>query len=173
MGSIVELDTRPARLRRDQADALKQALLPFVDDLPEHVRPLLVAIDRQTSTSNRWTFVMLSPDQNDLVVNYLASNSSRPVVAMRLWALCFRHLDLDTGEIRLTRGEIAASLSERVEHVSRIMGELSRFGAISRRHDKGRVAYFMNPRVGTHLAGKARDDAQASAPLLRLIEKDC
>lgn len=172
MAKIVELDTRPARLRRDQADALKQALLPFVDELPEHVRPLLAVIDRQTSTANRWTFVMLSPDQNAAVVDYLTSKSTRPLVAVRLWALCFRHLDIDTGEIRLTRDEIAATLSERVENVSRIMTELSRIGAISRKHDKGHVAYFMNPRVGTHLAGKARDEAQKSAPLLRLIEND-
>ena len=89
---------------------------------------------------------------------------------MRLWALCFRHLDMDTGEIMRSRDQLAKSLGERVEHISRIMGELSRFGAISRRHDKGRVSYFMNPRVGTHLAGKAREDAQAEAPLLRLIE---
>jgi hypothetical protein len=28
----------------------------------------------------------------------------------------------------------------------------------------------MNPRVATHLAGRERDDAQAEAPLLKLME---
>jgi hypothetical protein len=59
------------------------------------------------------------------------------------------------------------------------MTELVDFGAISRRRVKvagmrgqGVVRYFMNPRVATNLAGQARDEAQKSAPLLRLIEKD-
>jgi hypothetical protein len=33
------------------------------------------------------------------------------------------------------------------------------------------VHYFMNPRVATHLSGKERDEAQATAlPLLTLME---
>lgn len=177
MATIIQLDTRPARLRQDQADALRQALLPFAGDLADHVRPLLAAIDRHTATRNRWTFVMLSPSQNAAVVNFLATHSSRPIVALRLWALTFEHLDMETGEIMLTRDQIAERIGERTEHISHIMTELVDFGAISRRRVKvagmrgqGAVHYFMNPRVGTHLAGKARDDAQSAAPLLRLID---
>ena len=33
----------------------------------------------------------------------------------------------------------------------------------------GMVRYFMNPNVATHLAGKARDEAQAAAPKLRVV----
>ena len=53
------------------------------------------------------------------------------------------------------------------------MGELATIGAISRRREKvagmrgpGLVRYFMNPKVGTHLTGAARDKAQTdSAPV--------
>jgi hypothetical protein len=178
MGAIVNLRTKPDRLREDQAEVLRQALLPFEDgDLAPHVRGLIVHIARQTGSRTRWTFVMLSPDQNAAVVNYLAAHSSRPVIAMRLWALCFRYLDIETGEIMLRRDEIASAVGEQPANVSTIIGELVEFGAISRRREKvggmrgpGLVRYFMNPNVATHLAGKERDDAQADAPLLRLIE---
>jgi hypothetical protein len=33
------------------------------------------------------------------------------------------------------------------------------------------VRCFMSPRTGTHLTGKAREDAQNDAPLLRLVEQ--
>ena len=63
------------------------------------------------------------------------------------------------------------------EDISRLMGELERIGAISRRREKvagmrgrGRAVYFMNPSVGTHLAGAARDKAQAEAPRLQLVD---
>jgi CRP-like cAMP-binding protein len=177
MGAIVQLKTRPDRLRQDQADLLRQALLPFEDQMPEAVRSLIGHLDRQTASRNKWTFVMLSPDQNAIVVDYLADHSKRPLVAVKLWALCFKHLRTDTGEIMLTREEIAEKLGQRAPEVSEMMTELVEFGAIIRKRQKvggmkgpGMVHYFMNPRVATHLAGKERDEAQSDAPLLRLIE---
>jgi hypothetical protein len=175
--TIFRLRTRPDRLRADQAETLRQALLPFAaGELAVHVRTLIGHISRQTAARNKWTFVMLSPAQNGAVVNYLAGNSTRPIIAMRLWALCFEHLDMDTGEIMLTRDQIAEYLSQQPDTISEIMSELVKFGAISRRREKiagmrgqGAVHYYMNPRVATHLAGAERDEAQSSAPLLRLV----
>jgi CRP-like cAMP-binding protein len=173
--AIIELQTKPERLREDQAAALRQALLPFEPHMPDAVRSLISHIDRSTSARNRWTFVMLSPAQNGAVVDYLATKSSRPVVAMRLWALCFQHLNQDTGEVMLSRDQLASLIGDQPTHVSRIMSELVAFGAISRRREKvagmsgpGVVKYFMNPRVATHLAGREREVAQAAAPQLRL-----
>ncbi|MDE8343997.1 MAG: hypothetical protein POG24_09280, partial [Acidocella sp.] len=73
--TITTLQTRPDRLRADQAEQLRQALLPFADDMPDAVRDLRRHIDRQTASRKRWTFVMLSPSQNAAVVNYIAANS--------------------------------------------------------------------------------------------------
>lgn len=177
MGAIVPLKTRHDRLRQDQAEVLRQALLPFEDDMPDAVHALIGHIDRQTASRNRWTFVMLSPEQNAVVVDFLAEHSKRPIVALKLWALCFKHLRNDTGEILLSREEIAEKLRQRADEVSEMMSELSDFGAIIRKRERvagmrgpGRVRYFMNPRVATHLSGKERDEAQAEAPLLRLME---
>jgi CRP-like cAMP-binding protein len=176
---IVELQTKPKRMRADQADRLRQALLPFEEELPEQVvRDLRHHINRLTSSRNKWTFVMLSPEQNAAVVNWLVEHSGRPLVAVRLWALCFEHLDEETGEIHHRREQIAESLGVDPDDVSRIMSELVKMGAIIRRRERiaglrgpGPVRYFMNPRVATHLAGTARDLAQAEAPtLLTLLE---
>ena len=175
--TIHALKTRPDRLRQDQAEQLRQALLPFEEAMPEAVKTLIGHIDRQTASRNKWTFVMLSPSQNRIVVDYLADHSARPLVALKLWALCFDHLRTDTGEILLTREEIAEKLGQRAQEISEMMTELEGFGAIIRRRQRvagmkgpGMVHYFMNPRVATHLSGQERDQAQADAPLLRLME---
>lgn len=148
--------------------------------MPDQVSQLIGQIDRKTAARNGWTFVMLSPSQNAAVVSYLAEHSDRPVVAMRLWAMCFEHLRNDTGEIMLRRDEIAEKLKEEPGTISRIMGQLEQIGAIIRRRERvggmrgpGLVRYFMNSVVGTHLTGVARDNAQADAPpgpLLRIMD---
>jgi hypothetical protein len=79
---------------------------------------------------------MLSPAQNAAVVNYLAKNSSRPLVAVRLWALCFEYLDMQAGEIMLRRDEIADAVGKQPKNVSTIIGELVKCGMVSRRREK-------------------------------------
>ena len=174
---LVKLRTKADRLKTDQAEQLRQLVLDF-PDLPQRaVGELIATIDRQTAYRSGWTFVMISPEQNAAVVDWLSRNSGRPLVAMRLWAVLFSNLRTDTGEIVQTRDELAELVGETPNHVSEIMGELATIGAISRRREKvagmrgpGLVRYFMNPKVGTHLTGAARDKAQTdSAPLLALI----
>lgn len=177
---VVRLRTRVDRLRGEQAAQLRQHLLAYAEraGLPQRaVGQIVATIDQQTASENGWTFVMLSPADNDRVVEWLARNSKRPQIAMRLWAKLFRHLDRDTGEVLQSRDELADALGVKSDHVSEIMGELARIGAISSQRVRipgmrgpGVARYFMNPRIGTHLPEKARDNAQADAPLLRLIE---
>lgn len=173
--SIHRLRPRPERLRAEQADQLRQLILTF-PGLPEFTAgAIIAAIDGQTAAENGWTFVMLSPSQNRAVVAWLMAHSGRPQKAVLLWSLLFEHLRRDTGEITLTRGELAAAIDERPDNVSLIMGELQRIGAISRRRERvagmrgpGRARYFMNPNVATHLAGQARDQAQAQTKPVQL-----
>jgi hypothetical protein len=113
---------------------------------------------------------MLSPAQNRAVVNWLLEHSSRPQKAISLWSLLFEHLRRDTGEIMLTREQMAEQIVEEPKHVSTIMTELESIGAIDRRREKvpgmrgpGVARYFMNPNVATHLTGKLRDKVQAEA----------
>jgi CRP-like cAMP-binding protein len=168
--------------KRDQiTEADGQELRRLVAEYPglsDRLRgELIVEIDRRTASKNGWTFVMLSPEQNDLVVDWLSENSTRPLVATRLWAKLFKALRTDTGEIVMTREELAEAVKIAPKHISEIMGELEQIGAITRRRQRvaglrgpGMVRYFMNPRIGTHLTGAARDNAQEEAPLLKLLE---
>ncbi|QTI82199.1 hypothetical protein IAI58_22915 (plasmid) [Roseomonas marmotae] len=174
---LVRLRTKEHRLKVDQAALLRQAVLAF-PGLPEQaVGAIVSTIDQQTAAENGWTFVMLSPAANDLVVSWMLEHSKRPQMAMRLWSKLFLHLDRDTGEILQTRDELAAAINAKADHVSEIMGELESFGAISKRRVKvagmrgpGMVRYFMNPNVATHQTGQARDKAQKAASHLRLVK---
>lgn len=181
MAAIVRrLFSKPDRLRAEQAARLRDALLPFEHDMPDQVRELVARIDRQTAARNGWTFIMISADQNRAVVHWLKTNSRRPMQAMDLWSLLFTRVDRDTGEVLLTRDQLAELVGDTADNVSAIMGELEGVGAIIRRRERvagmrgpGRVRYFMNSLVGTHLTGAARDKAQADAPpgpLLRVMQ---
>jgi hypothetical protein len=174
--TITKLKTKRQRIRADQAALLRDAVLPYEVELPEQVRGIIGYIDQQTASENGWTFVMLSPAQNDAVVNYLVEHSKRPLVAVRLWSLCFKYFRSDTGEILLTREEFAEKLGTAPQHVSQVMVELVKIKAIITRRERvkglrgpGLVRYFMNPNVATNLGGAARDKAQADAPLLTLM----
>jgi len=186
VAEVHRLRSRPARLRQDENLRLRQALLPFRDggdgtqlertEVRLVVAKALMLVDRETASSNRWAFVMLSPSQNRIVVRHLLAESRQPMVAVDLWAMLFEHLLFDTGEIVLRRDEIAEELGVSSGEVSRIMSELVEFGAISRVRERvagmrgpGVVRYFMNPNVATHLSGKARDDAQGTAVQLKLV----
>lgn len=177
---VRRLLSRPDRLREEQAVQLRAALLPFEHDMPGQVRELVAHIDRQTAARAGWTFIMISAEQHDAVVEWLEANSRRPMKAMRLWSLLFTCVDRDTGEVLLTRDQLAERLRMPSQDVSEIMSELEGINAIIRRRERvagmrgpGRVRYFMNPVVGTHLAGGERDTAQAEAPpgpLLRVMQ---
>jgi hypothetical protein len=176
---IARLRTRADRLRADTATNLRQLVLEY-PGLPERARGELVAtIDRETASENGWTFVMLSPDQNAAVTRWLRTNSRFPTMALALWGELFTALRRDTGEVVLTRDELAERLDTHPSRVSTVMHELAGIGAIIVRRERvpglqgpGRAVYFMNPTVATNLAGAARDRAQGEAPPLRLVTTD-
>src|SRR3954454_20550819 len=174
---IARLRTKADRLRAETAAQLRQLVLEY-PGLPEHPRGAIVAaIDRETASEAGWTFVMLSPEQNAAVMRWLRQHSERPVVALALWGELFTALRRDTGEVMLTRDELAERVGATPGEVSRIMHELAKIGAVAVHRERvagmrgpGRAVYLMNPNVGTHLAGGARDKAQAEAPRLQLVE---
>src|SRR3954451_2524266 len=127
--TIVGHRTRRDRLRAVDAADLRR-LVSSYPRLPERARSEIVAaIDRETASEAGWTFVMLSPSQNRAVIRWLRQNSTRPWQAVELWVLLFEHLRRDTGEITLTRDELADELGIAPPHVSQIMTELEGVGA--------------------------------------------
>ena len=127
---IARLRTKADRLRSDTAAQLRQLVLEY-PGLPERARGEIIGtIDRQTASEAGWTFVMLSPEQNAAVMRWLSRHSRRPRVALELWGELFTALRRDTGEIMLTRDELAERVGTTPEHVSSVMHELAGIGAI-------------------------------------------
>ena len=160
------------RLKADQGDELRQLLLDLGEErnLPaDAVTRIVAAIDGETASDRGWTFVMIGPVENQAVVDWLYGNSRRPKAATRVWAMLFTALRYDTGEIALTREEIAEHVGTAPRNVSSIMTELVGIGAVSRTRDGRMVRYFMNPTIGTKLTGKARDRAQDEGAQLKLV----
>lgn len=135
-------------------------------------RELAEAHIEQVSSKSRsqavWRFLMLGEDQIEYVFNWMADHSKRLRLWNRVWAQIPKHVDLKSGQLKLTREELAAKTGASVRDVSSVMSELEECGVIIRRRDRvpglrgpGVVRYHLNSNVGTHLAGKARDAAQA------------
>jgi len=119
---------------------------------------------------NTWTFIMISPEQNRVVVNWLEENSKRPLKALKLWALLFEYVHRDTGQIMLTRQEIAKEINLYVNSVTNIMTELESIEAIIKRKEGRGVIYYMNPNIANHYPQEIRDKRQKEAPKLKLLD---
>lgn len=125
-----------------------------------------------TPRADEEPFIMLTASQNAAVVRWLRQHSARPQAAIALWAELFTAVHPTTGEIMLTRAELAERVAIDAKHVSSIMTELAGINAITRQRTGRRMRYFMNPSVATHIPGTdARKAARdAAGPLLTLME---
>lgn len=169
--TVHRFHSKRSQLEAARGQQIRQLLLDLGDrwDLPgEAVTKIVAAVDGQTASERGWAFVMIGPKENRAVVAWLRENSKRPMAAMAVWAELFTALRFDTGEIALSRAELAERVGVDRDNVSRIMTELVKIGAVSRVREGRRVRYFMNPNVGTHLTGKERDKAQSEARQMSL-----
>jgi hypothetical protein len=168
-GHIARFTSRAESLKLEQALELRQLVIPWEDQAPGAVRQLLSVVDRHTAAAKGWSFIMLGPDQNRLVVRWINQHAKRPRVSGELWAEFFCHMRMDTGEIVMTRKEMAAAASTTPQSVSSALSELVTIGALIRHQEGREVRWFMNPRVGTNLTQLAREKAQAAAPELHVV----
>lgn len=113
---------------------------------------------------------MIRPAQNRAVTLWIMDNSKRPMKAISVWTLLFDHLMPHTGQVMLTREEIAEQVGIRVSDVSQIMTELVTFGAIFSEREKvagmrgpGLVRYYMNKHVA-EVGSRATQDELALIP---------
>ena len=167
--SLHRLRTKRARMAQEEADQLRQHILAFEDfELPEEAtNAIVLAIDRATAAHNGWTFVMLSPAQNLAVLRWLTANSKRPSVGVNTWGEILNALRNDTGEVMLTRDELAERCEVGPNAITDALAELEGIGAITRSRraipgmrGRGRLVIHVNPLVATKLAGAARDRVQ-------------
>lgn len=170
------------RLNRDELGEFRRSLGGIADDparsaaMRYNAQRMLAQLSRDSVSHGRWPFMLLNPERYAAIAGHLRKTSARPAVALELLAICLRELNWETGEIVRSRFALANELGVDARVVSRIMGELVECGAVSRCFEdldgnrSRSVRYFFNPMVGTHLEGGARDEAQRSAPVLKLID---
>ena len=170
--SVHNLARARYRDRQGKAELLEEWAREVIG--PQHAAQLALAFAAQTPDPNaeRWIFAMINPAQNFAVLEWLRQHSKRPQAAVSLWGLLLTALRMDTGEILLTRAQIAERIGIEPQNVSRIMTELAQINAISREKAGRKVRYFLNPNIATHIPGpEARKAArEAAGPLLVLME---
>jgi len=165
---------QPREKQEKQQDLLE--LLTILERFPElnerKISSLLWEVKRKNKLSdpNTWTFIMISPEQNRAVVDWLEEKSKRPLKALRLWALLFENVHRETGQIMLTRQEIADQIKIQAYHVTRIMTELESINAIIKKKDGRGVIYYMNPNVANHYPQEIREKAQKEVAKLKIID---
>jgi len=171
-GSVHSLARVRYRTRQAKAELLEQWAGEVIG--AENAAQLAFAFVAQVPNPDQkiWTFAMINAEQNFAVIEWLRLHSKRPQIAVSLWGLLLTGMRRDTGEILLTRTQIAQRLSIAPENASRIMTELTSINAL-RRERAGRAnRYFLNPNIATHIPGpEARLAAREGAgPLLTLME---
>ena len=90
---------------------------------------------------------LIEPEGNRAVVRWLRENSDRPIAAMNLWSLLLERLHHGTGQVLLSRAELAGEVGVTPREITFIMKELADIGAVSRRPEGSRVRYFLNPEL--------------------------
>lgn len=174
----------PDRLRPDQGDGTRRALVKAWQDAPSghavdaFFEGALDNLDQVTATPVQRGFVMAFMDFVEAVSDHLSSPkvSRRPLMAVRLWLRCIGRLDEKTNVILATRQELADSLGMPASEVSRTMSELVRIKAVIRETSRagaprgsGVVRYKLNERVANHFGEGKREAAMARAPMLTLV----
>ena len=166
--ALDELDR--ARRKKQQRDAETLERLAKRAGLDPQTAARL-ALNLQPTHSENWKFIMISPHQNAAVVRGLTQTCSRPKQAMLLWSVMLTAVRYDTGEVLMTREEMAQHVGCSPNNISTIMKSLERMNAVLPFKRGREKRYRLNPTVGTHIPDPdARSEARAEAgPLLTLM----
>jgi len=169
---IKHLQSKDKQIKQQDLFELQEILERFPELKEKDISSLVWKIKRENKLNdpNTWTFIMISPEQNKLVVDWLDDNSTQPRKSVRLWALLFENIHRETGQIMLSRQELADKMTLRPNNISRIMSELESINAIIKKKDGRGVIYYMNPNVANHYPQEIREKSQKEAPKLKVID---
>lgn len=171
---IKRLKTNPQRQKEQIAqEEIEQLELLAIKapQLKDHISAMIYYIKKNDDVNdyNRWAFAMIGTTEYRLVGQWLGKHSKRSGEAKSLWIALIDYLDIETGQIRRSRQELASELEVTPNNISRIMSELESIGAIIKKKEGRGITYYMNPLIGTHLPKIKRDLAQSQAPKLKVL----
>lgn len=184
-GTVYRLVERQQRVTRTQAAEAHAALARL--DIPAHARERLrhelFRITEPDHSRSPWgPYVMLSVQQVGAIWQAIRElpPKDRPHEVRHAFDLAVLHLRQDTGEIMLTRDELAEQMKCAPAEVSKAMTVLERLGVIikgERRkmpglRGRGIQPYFINPHAAWNgsLANRANEAARQEPPLLKLMQ---
>ncbi len=190
MARVVRLETRRELVKRDTAAKIEGQLLLYpADELPAQARAAVLnalhRVTRPDDTGSIWPggFTMISRTQTAAIWKAIRAlpAEARPGHVRHAFDLVLLNLNQDTGEVMLTRDEIAAEIGCAPGHVSRVMGTLELMGVITRERrrvegvrGRGMAVYVVNPHVAWNgsLETRKREAAKAAQPSLHLVQAD-
>jgi DNA-binding GntR family transcriptional regulator len=194
MAQVVRLRTTQARSEQDTAAGLAEQLRLLPDELLQQLpRGIRHAISKATHGLHRharpdteeglWPggFTMLSRVQTKAIWDAIRAldPDERPNHVRHAFDLVILNLRQDTGEVMLSRDELAKEIGCSPDHVSHVMSTLVRLGVITRERQRvegmrgpGVVVYFVNPHVAWNgsLDVRKAEAAEAEAPMLHLLQ---
>ena len=187
MGEVKRFVPKGQRILAEVAASIEEQLGLFPEDqLPEQPREaLLNSLYRFTRNPDEslWPggYSMLSRTQTAVIWDAIRKldPDKRPNHVRHAFDLALLNLRQDTGEIMLTREQLAAEIGCAPKHVSTIMGTLEDMGVVIRKRRKvegmqgpGMAVYFLNPHVAWNgsLEIRQREAAKHKPPLLKLME---
>jgi hypothetical protein len=169
MAQIVRLTTKPQRSGQEEAAQAAEQLSLLSEELLKHLPgEARIAISRAThalqkaarpdTTEGLWPggFTMLSRMQTAAIWDAIRAlpSDDRPHQVRHAFDLVLLNLRQDTGEVLLTRDQLAEEIDCAPRSVSTIMGTLEKMGVIRRERRKiegvrgpGMAVYFINPHV--------------------------
>jgi len=194
MFQITRLRTKRQRAERDEAAAAaaqlsllspdllgqlpgsaQQAISRAVGALQRHARP--------DTEEGLWPggYTMLSRTQTAAIWDAIRAlpPDDRPNQVRHAFDLVLLNLRQDTGEVMLTRDQLADRIGCAPKNVSTIMGTLERMGVVRRERrriegvqGRGMAVYFINPHVAWNgsLDARKTEAAEVKPPLLTLME---
>ncbi len=157
------------KLRPKRHDTIAQALqlaLELPLGLSEPARDELAEALGRYEPADRWSYVMLNPDQLRTVLR-LINGCPHPALTLRVWSALVIYVRMETGEIMASRARLAEDAETTPQEVSRALTRLAEMGVLLRLRP-GR--YAVNPHVGWVGSLAKRETAAQDAPKLRLIE---
>jgi len=169
---IKRFQPKDKQVALEKLEQLQADLLGYPELDEKDVASIVWKIKRKNKLNdpNIWTFIMISPEQNRAVVQWLKNYSKRPLNSLELWSVLFENVHRETSQIMLTRQELAKELNILPRNVSTIMSELESIKAIIKKKEGRGVTYYMNPNVATHLNQEDRDKARVKSPPLTVID---
>jgi hypothetical protein len=186
MGEVKRFVSKSQRMTLEQARQVEEQLRLLPDDvLPEQPRQAaLNALHRYTRDPDEsiWPggFSMLSRTQTAAIWDAIRKlpADKRQGRVRHAFDLALLNLRQDTGEIMLTRDQLAAEIGCSPKIVSTIMGTLEEMGVVIRKRRKidgvqgpGMAVYFINPHVAWNgdLDIRKREATKVEQPSLRLV----